>query len=227
MIIETDLARILHRGKVRDTYLINDHQLLMSLPTGISAFDVVLPNGIPDKGLVLNRMSAFWFDRTRHLGPNHFIALADGAEAAPLISTNDSLSPLPPAVAKQAMVVKRAERIDIECIVRGYITGSAWAEYQRHGQYREADARGTLGRPSFPRASVHSDYKAEEGHDQNMTDQEVIDMVGSDLAQQLADQSTVVYQYACGYALERDIILADTKWSSVSSMASLSSSTSY
>ena len=212
MIIETDLPRILHRGKVRDTYLINDHQLLMVATDRISAFDVVLPNGIPDKGLVLNRMSAFWFEKTRHLGPNHFIALADGAEAAPLIGTNDSLSPLPPAVAKQAMVVKRAERIDIECIVRGYITGSAWAEYKRLGTVSgKPMPAGLLEGQAFPEPLFTPTTKAEEGHDQNMTDQEVLDMVGSDLAQQLADQSTVVYQFACGYALERGIILADTK----------------
>ena len=212
MIIETDLPSLLHRGKVRDTYLLNDGQLLMVATDRISAFDVVLPNGIPDKGLVLNRMSAFWFGQTRHLVANHFIALADALEAAPLIETNGSLSPLPTAVAKQAMVVKRAERIDIECIVRGYITGSAWSEYRQRGTVSgKPMPLGLVEGQAFPEPLFTPTTKAEEGHDQNMSDQEVVDMVGGDLAQELAEQSTVVYQFARDYSLQRGIILADTK----------------
>lgn len=212
MIIETDLPDMLHRGKVRDTYLLNDGQLLMVATDRISAFDVVLPNGIPDKGLVLNRMSRFWFEQTRHLIPNHFIALADAPEAAPLIETNGSLSPLPTEVAKQAMVVKRADRIDIECIVRGYITGSAWSEYRQRGTVSSKPMpRGLVEGQAFPEPLFTPTTKAEEGHDQNMSDQEVVDMVGGDLAQELAQQSTMVYQFARDYALERGIILADTK----------------
>ncbi len=133
MLIETDLPSLLHRGKVRDTHLLNDTIMLMVATDRISAFDVVLPTGIPDKGLVLNRMSAFWFKQTAHLIPNHFIALADAPDGSALIQGSGLLADLPSAVAKQAMVVKRAERIDIECIVRGYITGSAWAEYRQKG----------------------------------------------------------------------------------------------
>ena len=212
MIIESDLPSMLHRGKVRDTYLLNDGQLLMVATDRISAFDVVLPNGIPDKGLVLNRMSAFWFEQTRHLVPNHFIALADAPEAAALIETNGSLSPLPPAVAKQAMVVKRAERIDIECIVRGYITGSAWAEYRKQGTVSgKPMPQGLVEGQAFPEPMFTPTTKADEGHDENMSDQEVVDMAGADLAQELAAQSTVVYKFARDYAMERGIILADTK----------------
>lgn len=212
MIIETDLPSILHRGKVRDTYLLNDGQLLMVATDRISAFDVVLPNGIPDKGLVLNRMSAFWFEQTQHLVPNHFIALADAPDAAHLIESNESLSPLPSEVAKQAMVVKRAERIDIECIVRGYITGSAWAEYRQQATVSgKPMPQGLEEGQAFPEPLFTPTTKAEEGHDQNMSDQEVIDMVGGDLAQELAEQSVVVYQFARDYALGKGIILADTK----------------
>ena len=212
MFTETQLPGLLNRGKVRDTYLLNEGLLLMVATDRISAFDVVLPSGIPNKGLVLNRMSAFWFDQTSHLVLNHLIALADSPDAAPLIEASVSLADLPPEVAQQAMVVKQADRIDIECIVRGYITGSAWAEYR---QERTVSGKpmpaGLLEGQEFPEPLFTPTTKGEEGHDQNMSDQEVLDMVGRDLAQQLAEVSTAVYQFAREYTLEKGIILADTK----------------
>ena len=178
----------------------------------ISAFDVVLPSGIPNKGLVLNRMSAFWFEQTGHLVPNHLIALADSPDAAPLIGASAALADLPAEIAQQAMVVKQAERIDIECIVRGYITGSAWAEYKQAGTVSgKPMPAGLLEGQAFPEPLFTPTTKAEEGHDQNMSDQEVIDMVGLNLAQQLAEVSTAVYQFAREYTLQKGIILADTK----------------
>ena len=212
MFTETQLPGLLNRGKVRDTFLLNEGQLLMVATDRISAFDVVLPSGIPNKGLVLNRMSAFWFEQTLHLVPNHLIALADSPNAAPLIEASVSLADLPPEVAQQAMVVKQAERIDIECIVRGYITGSAWAEYKQEGTVSgKPMPAGLLEGQEFPEPLFTPTTKAEEGHDQNMSDQEVLDMVGRDLAQQLAEVSTAVYQFARQYTLEKGIILADTK----------------
>jgi phosphoribosylaminoimidazole-succinocarboxamide synthase len=212
MFTQTNLPGLLHRGKVRDTYLLNEGQLLMVATDRISAFDIVLPTGIPSKGLILNRMSAFWFDQTQHIVPNHLIALADAPAAAPLIESSASLNNLPADVAQQAMVVKQAERIDIECIVRGYITGSAWAEYKREGTVSGKPMQtGLLEGQAFPEPLFTPTTKAEEGHDENMSDQEVIDMVGSDMAQQLAEVSTAVYQFAREYALEKGIILADTK----------------
>ena len=212
MITQTDLPGLLNRGKVRDTYLLNEGQLLMVATDRISAFDVVLPSGIPDKGLVLNRMSAFWFDRTSHLIPNHLLALADAPAAAPMIEASTSLGDLPAAIAQQAMVVKQAERIDIECIVRGYITGSAWAEYKKEGTVSgKPMPTGLLEGQAFPEPLFTPTTKAEEGHDENMSDQEVVDLVGVDLAQQLAEVSTAVYQFAREYALGKGIILADTK----------------
>ena len=212
MFTETNLPGLLHRGKVRDTYLLNEGQLLMVATDRISAFDIVLPSGIPNKGLVLNRMSAFWFEQTHHLIPNHLIALADSPDAGPLIEASASLADLPPEIAQQAMVVKQAERIDLECIVRGYITGSAWAEYKQEGTVSgKPMPAGLLEGQAFPEPLFTPTTKAEEGHDQNMSDQEVIDMVGQDLAQQLAEVSTAVYQFAREYTLEKGIILADTK----------------
>ena len=214
MIIETRMPNRMHKGKVRDTYQLTDDVLLMVATDRISAFDVVLPNGIPDKGAVLNRMSAFWFDRTAQIVPNHLIALADSPEAgaysdSPVIKdaayNEDN-------VARQAMVVKKADRIDIECIVRGYITGSAWGEYRRQGTVSgKPMPEGMVEGDRFPEPLFTPTTKAETGHDENMSDDEVVAMVGADLAQKLAETSKAVFLHAHDYARERGIILADTK----------------
>ena len=212
MLVESGLPNLMHRGKVRDTYAVNSDLLLMVATDRISAFDVVLPTGIPDKGVVLNRISAFWFDKTAHLVPNHLVALADAPDAPALLQANPDLANLPPSVARQAMVVKRARRIDIECIVRGYITGSAWSEYRRHGTVSgKPIAPGLVEGDPFPEPIFTPTTKAEEGHDQNMSDSEVVDMVGAAMAQRLADTSIAVYRFAHDYARERGILLADTK----------------
>ena len=215
MLIETDLPNLLHRGKVRDTYLLSGDRLLMVATDRISAFDVVLPTGIPNKGLVLNHMSAFWFDRTRHLLPNHFVALAETASSGPLMAEadrGDLLAELRPEVACRAMVVQRAQRIDIECIVRGYITGSAWAEYCRQGSVSGMPMpAGLVEGQAFPEPLFTPTTKAEQGHDQNMSVQEVNDLVGSGLARRLEEASKSVYRFAHDYSRQRGIILADTK----------------
>ena len=212
MIMETALPNLLHRGKVRDTYPLSGDRLLMVATDRISAFDVVLPNGIPSKGLVLNRMSAFWFDRTRHLLPNHFLALSDEPDVVSRFGGNGLLASLPPDIARQAMVVQRAQRIDIECIVRGYITGSAWAEYRRQGTVSGAPMPpGLVEGQAFPEPLFTPTTKAEQGHDQNMSTQEVIDMVGLGLARRLEEASKAIYLFALDYSRQRGIILADTK----------------
>ena len=212
MLIESSLPNLMHRGKVRDTYAINDDLLLMVATDRISAFDVVLPTGIPEKGKVLNRISRFWFSQTEHLIPNHLVTLADSAGAGPYLAQNPDLAQVSPELASQAMVVKRAERIDIECIVRGYITGSAWSEYRRQGTVSgKPMPEGLVEGMEFPEPLFTPTTKAEEGHDQNMSDQEVEDMVGVDMAQRLAEASKSVYKFAHDYAREHGIILADTK----------------
>ena len=215
MIIETPLPGRMHRGKVRDTYDLGGGRLLMVATDRISAFDVVLPGGIPDKGLVLNRISAFWFDKTAHIVPNHLICLADTPAAGSYLSGGNGAGlsgPIPAEVARQAMVVKRAERIDIECIVRGYITGSAWSEYRRQGtvQGMEMPAGLVEGQP-FPELLFTPTTKAEEGHDENMSRQQVVDMVGTEMASKLEETSKAVFGFAHDYARGRGIILADTK----------------
>ena len=202
----------LHRGKVRDTYGLADDHLLMVATDRISAFDVVLPTGITDKGLVLNRISAFWFDKTKHIVPNHFVCLGDSPEAAQYIKGSSIAGLVSEEIASMSMVVKRAERLDLECVVRGYITGSAWSEYRRQGTVSGLDVGTDLVEgQAFPEPLFTPTTKAEEGHDENMSRQDVLDMVGFDMAHRLEETSISIFKWALDYARERDIILADTK----------------
>ena len=209
MLLTTDLPGILYRGKVRETYDLGNNSLLMIATDRISAFDVVLPTGIPEKGLILSRMSAFWFSKTDHIVPNHFISMAD--EAEDLITTSP-IGVIPTSIAKQAMVVKRAKRIDIECIIRGYLAGSAWAEYQKQGTvFGTMMPKGLLEGSKFDEPLFTPTTKAEEGHDENMSIPEVENMVGKQIAEELAQKSLALYEFARDYAADRGIILADTK----------------
>ena len=201
-ITETNLPDLLYRGKVRDTYPVDDDKLLMVATDRISAFDVVLPTGIPNKGAVLNQISAFWFDKTAHIVPNHLIEMA--AERSDL--------DIPDEVAKRAMVVKKADRIDVECVVRGFITGSAWSEYRRSGTVQDMPMPAGLQEgDQFPEVLFTPTTKAEVGHDENMSFDEVVDMVGQEMAERLRDTTIEVYEFARDFARERGIIIADTK----------------
>ena len=201
-ILETDMPDLLYRGKVRDTYPLDDETLLMIATDRISAFDVVLPTGIPDKGAVLNQISAFWFEKTAHLVPNHLISLA--SERPDLDISGE--------IARRAMVVKRAERIDVECVVRGFITGSAWSEYRRSGTVQgNPMPEGMREGDPFPEVLFTPTTKAEVGHDENMSFDEVVDMVGTDTANKLRDTTIEVYAFARDFARQLGIIIADTK----------------
>ena len=197
---ETTLPNLFHRGKVRDTYELGEGLLLMVATARVSAFDVVLPTAIPEKGVVLCQLSDFWFQQTADLVPNHLVALA---------VSRDDLS-LPTELARRAMVVRKAERVDVECVVRGYITGSAWAEYRRQGT--------VAGRPMpsgltegdrFPQPLFTPTTKAEVGHDENLTIPQVEDMVGSEVARNLEETAIGVYNYAHDLALPKGIVIAD------------------
>ncbi len=209
----TDMPNLLHRGKVRDTYDLGSGCLLMVASDRISAFDVVLPTAIPQKGLVLSRLSSYWFEKTAHIVPNHLIAMANQADRLEAGSTGASLpDDLPPEIAVRAMVVRRAERIDIECVVRGYITGSAWAEYRSSGTVGGAAMpEGMKEGDMFPQPLFTPTTKAETGHDMPMSMDEVRDMVGAELAEKLEDASRRVYEFARDEAREHGIIIADTK----------------
>ena len=216
MLLETYLPNRIHQGKVRDTYAIDDDMLLMVTTDRISAFDVVLPTGIPNKGRVLNRLSGFWFDKTRHLVLNHLLALADAPDLASRFGSDSTsrefLATLPEDVRGQAMVVRKAERIDIECVVRGYITGSAWAEYRRSGTVSgKKMPGGMVDGQRFPEPLFTPTTKAEEGHDENMSEAEVVEMVGPELAKRLEELTKAVYLFGHDYAKDRGVILADTK----------------
>ena len=207
VILHTNLPNLLHRGKVRDTYDLGSGLLLMVATDRISAFDVVMPNGVPDKGLILSRMSAFWFRKTAHLIPNHFLGMAED-----VAGTYPQLQKVPREVAQRAMVVRRAQRIDIECIVRGYLAGSAWAEYKASGTiFGKPAPKGLREGERLATPIFTPTTKAEQGHDLNMTLEQVEAMVGKRQAQELAQNSIAIYEYAHQYAKERGIVIADTK----------------
>lgn len=200
-LMESPLPNLVYRGKVRDTHDLGD-EFLMVATDRISAFDVVMPNGIPDKGAVLSQISAFWFAKTAGIVPNHFVhAGADRPDLG-----------LPPDIQRRSMVAKKAQRIDVECIVRGYITGSAWSEYRKTGAIQGNPAMpGLVEGDKFPEPLFTPTTKADVGHDENMSFNEVIDMVGMETAVRLRDTSIEVFNFAHDFALGQGIILADTK----------------
>ena len=207
-IAETNLPNLLHRGKVRDTYDLGDGLLLMVATDRISAFDVVLPTPIPEKGVVLAGLSAFWFRQTQHVVPNHLVAMAEDQAAL----GGRSLPDMPREVARRAMVVHRAQRVDVECVARGYITGSAWAEYRKSGTVNgEPMPSGLQEGDRFPQPLFTPTTKAETGHDQPISRDELPGVVGEEMARELERLTVAVYQWAHDYALPRGIILADTK----------------
>jgi phosphoribosylaminoimidazole-succinocarboxamide synthase len=187
---------LFRRGKVRDMYDLGDGRLLMVASDRISAFDVVMDEPIPGKGAVLTALSKFWFDLTSEVVPNHVLADAP-----------------PEDVAERAIMVRRAERIDIECVVRGYLAGSGWAEYRQTGCVAEEPLpsglveSARLDQPIFTPA-----IKAESGHDENISRARLREIVGPALAQRLEDLSLRVYEVGAAHALERGVILADTKF---------------
>ena len=195
---------LLHRGKVRETYAVGDDRLLLVATDRLSAFDVVFDQPIPDKGRVLTQLSAWWFDRLAPLGPTHFLS-ADADELPPAARAPD--------LAGRVTLARRAERIDAECVVRGYLAGSGWAEYRSTGMVgghalpeglREADR---LPEPIFTPST-----KAEVGHDENITRAQLAEMVGSDLAAELEARSLALYRAGARHAEQVGLILADTKF---------------
>ena len=185
-------------GKVREVFDMGEH-LLFVASDRVSAFDVVLPNGIPRKGEVLTQISHFWFDKYADLVPNHRVA--DGLP--------DSLAHL----ARRSMVVKKAEPLNIECIVRGYITGSGWKEYLRKGTVCDIPLpddlleSAELEQPLFTPST-----KADEGHDENISFEQAVEIEGRETAEKVRDLSLQIYTEARNYARERGIIIADTKF---------------
>lgn len=194
------------RGKVRDVYDLGDRLLIVATDR-LSAFDVVLPTGIPDKGAVLTQMSAFWFERTGDIVPNHFLQVVDSTrvEGVPV--------ELPRKMIGRAMVVRKARRIDIECVVRGYLSGSGWKDYREQGAICGVRLLPELAESDeLPAPIFTPTTKAGAGHDLPITYQEVIDHAGDRAANAMKLRSLAVYRYGRDYARERGIIIADTKF---------------
>ncbi|AHF96718.1 MULTISPECIES: phosphoribosylaminoimidazolesuccinocarboxamide synthase [Desulfurella] len=206
VVLETNLGgvNLLKRGKVRDVYEI-DEKLLIVATDRISAFDVILPNGIPGKGEVLTQISLFWFDKTKNIIQNHIIT-ADINEYPSQLKQYIKL------LQKRSMLVKKTEPILIECIVRGYISGSGWLEYKQTGKICGIELPKNLKESQkLPEPIFTPSTKAESGHDQNITFEQMSNMIGNDIASQIKDISLKIYDKASQYALEKGIIIADTK----------------
>ena len=206
-VVETDLPlKLFARGKVRDTYELDDEQLLMVATDRLSAFDHILPNGIPDRGKVLTQLSIFWFSQTDTFQDNHLVS---GMVPDLPISLKDHREEL----AGRFMIVRKAKRIDFECVVRGYLAGSAWTEYQESrtlaGEEMPPGLRQSerLASPAFSPAT-----KAESGHDENISFAQLKKELGDDLATRLRDASLELYKFASELSMRRGLILADTKF---------------
>ncbi|MCX6607096.1 MAG: phosphoribosylaminoimidazolesuccinocarboxamide synthase [Acidobacteria bacterium] len=208
LLIESHLpgVKLLRRGKVRDVYEITPTQLLMVATDRVSAFDVILGSGIPDKGRVLTQLSLFWFDFLRDVVPNHVISADVDEFPEPLQQFRDQLE-------GRSMFIHLAKMVDVECVARGYLSGSGWKEYQQSGTIcgiplpaglRDGDR---LPSPIFTPAT-----KATTGHDENIPFEHVVESVGIKLATQLRDLTLKIYDRAAAYAETRGIILADTKF---------------
>jgi phosphoribosylaminoimidazole-succinocarboxamide synthase len=200
------------KGKVRDTYDLGDLLLIVATDR-ISAFDVVLPCGIPNKGRVLNKLSAFWFDQTQDLVPNHLVEVLNDASRLNAYIPTGKRFDYPAYLAGRSMVVKKVKRLPVECVVRGYLSGSAWEEYKQSGTISGLPAaRGLNQSQELPQPLFTPTTKAEEGHDLPISMEEVGKLVGKALAKEMKQKSLAIYSYAQGYALARGIIIADTKF---------------
>jgi phosphoribosylaminoimidazole-succinocarboxamide synthase len=207
---ELDLPSFIS-GKVRDTYTLGDY-LLIVVTDRISAFDVVLPCGIPNKGKVLNKISAFWFEKTKHIIPNHVVeTVSEKSDLNNYLPAGNKIH-FPEYLNGRSMVVKKAKRLSIECVVRGYLAGSGWAEYKKKGTVCGIELpAGLVESQELPHPIFTPTTKADSGHDMPMTHDDVVSMLGDELAEQVENVSLEIYSYARDYAKTRGFIIADTK----------------
>lgn len=195
---------LLFRGKVRDIYDLGDRLLLVATDR-ISAFDAVLPTPIPEKGVVLTQLSAFWFRKLASVGPNHLLSV-DVRDYPPVLANQAE------ALEGRSMLVRKARRIDVECVVRGYLAGSAWSEYRTRGTVCGQELPAGLRQSQMLESPIFTPAtKAASGHDENIPVAEMARRVGSELTERIARVSTELYVRARDYALTRGLILADTK----------------
>jgi phosphoribosylaminoimidazole-succinocarboxamide synthase len=207
-VLQTSLSdlKLLRRGKVRDVYAVDDDSLLIVVTDRISAFDCVLPTPIERKGEVLTAMSEFWFEKLQHVVANHLI--------------ESDVEAMPPAVRQYAqtlkgrtMLVRRAEVFPVECVVRGYLVGSGWKDYRRTGSVCGHQLpEGLVESAKLPEAIFTPSTKAEQGHDENITEDQVRELIGDEQTALLRDTSLRLYTEAHEYARQCGIIIADTKF---------------
>jgi phosphoribosylaminoimidazole-succinocarboxamide synthase len=212
VLLKTDLPLPLFgHGKVRDTYDLGDLLLIIATDR-ISAFDVVLPCGIPDKGTILNKLSVFWFDQTRKIVPNHLVEpLEDLKHLDDFIATKKRFK-YPEYLLGRSMLVKKMARINIECVVRGYLTGSAWEDYKKTGTACGYTLpKGLQESQELPEPLFTPTTKAEKGHDKPLTMQEMKEVVDATLAEEMKIASLNIYNFARDLAKSKRIIIADTK----------------
>jgi phosphoribosylaminoimidazole-succinocarboxamide synthase len=206
-LLETALdgLSLVRRGKVRDLYACDDALIIVATDR-ISAFDYVLGSGIPDKGRVLTQLSAFWFARTRHIIDNHLLA-TDAAEFPPAARRYAGL------LQGRAMRVRRTTPLPIECVARGYLSGSGWKDYKLSGAVCGVELpRGLVESDRLPRPIFTPATKAESGHDLNITSGEAARLVGRELLRRLEALTLALYEFGAAHAASRGIILADTKF---------------
>jgi phosphoribosylaminoimidazole-succinocarboxamide synthase len=198
--------RKIHTGKVRDIYEIDAHSMLIVTTDRISAFDVVLPDPIPDKGRVLNSISNFWFERTRHIVPNHLT----GRGLAEVVQDPAECAMLEP----RAVIVKRLKTVPLEAVVRGYVIGSGWKDYQKTGAISGIKLPAGLRQAAkLPQTLFTPSTKAAIGeHDETISFDRAANLVGAELAARVRDTAIALYEFAAKYARERGIIIADTKF---------------
>ncbi len=200
---------LLRRGKVREVYAVDDSRLLLVASDRVSAFDVVMAEPVPRKGEVLTQLSAFWFRTLAGLGPTHFLT----AEAAEILAAVPGLSGHEDQLRGRAMLVRRTEPVAFECVVRGYLAGSAWAEYRERGTLAgEPLPAGLVESAPLPEPLFSPATKAESGHDQNVPVAAMEQSLGAGLTARLRERSLALYQAGRAHAAARGIIIADTKF---------------
>ncbi len=204
--------KLIHKGKVRDLYAAGEKYLLIVSSDRISAFDYILPTPIPGKGAILNKISSFWFARTGNILKNHIVASGIGEIKAKLAGYDCSAADLA-ALEGRAVLVHRAKRVDFECIVRGYITGSGWKEYQKQGSVCGIKLpQGLKEAQKLPEPVFTPSSKADQGHDENVTFEQMAEALGPGLAGKIREKSIALYKFAADYLEKRGILLADTKF---------------
>jgi len=214
VLVNTNLTLpLFRRGKVRDVYGLGDKLLIVSTDR-ISAFDVILPCGIPDKGKVLNQLSACWFAETANIIPNHLIKVID--DNVVLNEVKNLLNQpgeIPDSLIGRSMLVYKAERIPVECVVRGYLSGSAWAEYKETGKVGDISLpHGLKESQELPQPLFTPTTKSDTEHDRPLTNQDIKGLGVEDIFEDLEQKSLVIYGYARDYAKTKGIIIADTKF---------------